>query len=57
VTVFLTQAETITLPIQIYQLVSVDINPVVTALASVMVILAFVLITILEKRLQIHKYL
>jgi putative spermidine/putrescine transport system permease protein len=57
VTVFLTQSENITLPLRIYQFVSVDINPIVTALATIMVILAFVLISILEKRLQIHKYL
>jgi putative spermidine/putrescine transport system permease protein len=57
VTVFLTEAETITLPLRIYQFVSVDINPIVTALASVMVIVAFVVISVLEKRLQIHKYL
>lgn len=57
VTVFLSQAETVTLPLRIYQFVSVDINPIVTALASVMVVLAFVLIMILEKRLKIHKYL
>jgi ABC-type spermidine/putrescine transport system permease subunit II len=57
VTVFLTEAETVTLPLQIYQFVSVDINPIVTALASVMVVIAFVVISVLEKRLQIHKYL
>jgi ABC-type spermidine/putrescine transport system permease subunit II len=57
VTVFLSQAETVTLPLRIYQFVSVDINPIVTALASVMVVLAFVLVTVLERRLKIHKYL
>jgi putative spermidine/putrescine transport system permease protein len=57
VTVFLSQANTITLPIRIYQFVAVDINPLVTALASIMVIAAFIIIAVLEKRLKIHKYL
>jgi putative spermidine/putrescine transport system permease protein len=57
VTVFLTEADLITLPLRIYQFVAVDISPVVTALASVMVIIAFVVIGLFEKRLKIHKYL
>jgi len=57
VTVFLAQADTVTIPIRIYQYVSLDINPVVTALASLTVILSFGLIVLLEKRFKIHKYL
>lgn len=57
VTVFLTEAETITLPIRIYQFVSMDINPVVTALASLTVIVSFILLVWFEKKYQIHKYL
>lgn len=57
VTVFLAQADTITLPIRIFQYVTMDINPVVTALSSVSVILSFILIIVLEKKLKIHKYL
>ncbi|UFJ41846.1 ABC transporter permease [Brevibacillus humidisoli] len=57
VTIFLAQADTVTIPIRIYQYVAMDINPVVTALASVTVIVSFVLIVLLEKRFKIHKYL
>jgi ABC-type spermidine/putrescine transport system, permease component II len=57
VTSFLIQANTITLPIRIYQLVSLDINPVVTALAGLTVILSFIVIFVLEKKFVIHKYL
>lgn len=57
VTVFLTQAESVTLPIRIYHLVSIDINPVVTAISSLMVILSFLFIFFLEKKFQIHQYL
>lgn len=57
VTVFLAQAETVTLPIRIYQFVSIDINPVVTAIASLMVVFSFGLLFLLEKKFQIHRYL
>lgn len=57
VTVFLAQAESITLPIRIYQFVSNDINPVVTALASFMVVLSFIMLAFLERRFHIHRYL
>ena len=57
VTVFLAQANTITLPIRIFQYVTMDINPVVTALSSISVVISLVLIAILEKKLKIHRYL
>lgn len=57
VTVFLAQADTVTIPIRIFQYVTMDINPIITALASVTVIASFVLIVILEKKFKIHKYL
>lgn len=57
VTIFLAQADTITLPIRIFQYVTLDINPVVTALSSVTVILSFILVFILEKKFKVHKYL
>lgn len=57
VTNFLVQADTITLPIRIFQLVSLDINPVVTALAGLTIIVSTLLIVILEKKFRIHRYL
>jgi len=57
VTSFLAQTNTITLPIRIFQLVSMDINPVVTALASITVVLSFAMVLLLEKKFMIHKYL
>jgi putative spermidine/putrescine transport system permease protein len=57
VTSFLIKADTITLPIRIFQLVSMDINPVVTALASLTVLLSIIVIVVLEKKFTIHKYL
>ncbi|WP_019533338.1 ABC transporter permease [Paenibacillus ginsengihumi] len=57
VTSFLIQANTITLPVRIYQLVSLDINPVVTALAGLTIMLSFIVIFVLEKKFAIHKYL
>jgi len=44
VTIFLAQADTITLPIRIFQYVTLDINPVVTALSSLTVIISFIFI-------------
>ncbi|WP_274364766.1 ABC transporter permease [Paenibacillus thermotolerans] len=57
VTSFLAQTNTITLPIRIYQLVSMDINPVVTALAGLTVIVSIAIVLILEKKFAIHEYL
>ncbi|SHE34098.1 putative spermidine/putrescine transport system permease protein [Seinonella peptonophila] len=57
VTVFLANADTITIPIRIYQFVSMDINPVVTALAGLIVICSFGLIALLEWKWKIHRYL
>lgn len=57
VTIFLSQADTITLPIRIFQYVTLDINPVVTALSSITVILSFLLVIIMEKKFKIHQYL
>lgn len=57
VTVFLSQAESVTLPIRIYQFVSMDIDPVVTAVASIMVIFSFMVLFVLEKKFRIHRYL
>ena len=57
VTVFLSQANTVTIPIRIFQYVTMDINPIITALASVTVIASFILIVVLEKKCKIHKYL
>jgi putative spermidine/putrescine transport system permease protein len=34
-----------------------DINPVVTALASLTVLLSIIVIVVLEKKFTIHKYL
>jgi putative spermidine/putrescine transport system permease protein len=57
VTNFLAQADTVTLPIRIYQYVRLDINPIVTALASVTVVVSFIVIVVSEKLFNIHKYL
>jgi ABC-type spermidine/putrescine transport system permease subunit II len=57
VTVFLAQADTVTIPIRIFQYVTMDINPIITALASVTVIASFILIVVLEKKFKIHQYL
>lgn len=57
VTIFLAQADTVTIPIRIYQYVTMDINPVVTALASVTVIISLALIIFLEKRFKVHRFL
>ncbi len=57
VTIFLAQANTVTIPIRIYQYVTFDINPIVTALAGVFVIISAILIVILEKKFKIHRYL
>lgn len=57
VTIFLSQADTITLPIRIFQYVTLDINPVVTALSSITVILSFILVIFMEKKFKIHQYL
>lgn len=57
VTIFLIRADTVTLPIRIYQYVTLDINPIVTAVGSVMVILSFIVVIFLEKKFKIHRYL
>lgn len=57
VTIFLIKADTVTLPIRIYQYVTLDINPVVTAIGSVMVIISLITVVFLEKKFKIHKYM
>lgn len=57
VTVFLVQVHYVTLPIRIFQYVMLDINPVVTALASIFIAVTLVLVWVLEKRFNIHRYL
>lgn len=57
VTVFLVQVDLVTMPIRIFQYIMLDINPVVTALASVAIIITGTFVVLLEKRYNIHRYL
>lgn len=57
VTVFLSSADTVTLPIRIYQYVALDINPTVVALRSLLVVVSAALIMTLDRRLHLHRYL
>jgi ABC-type spermidine/putrescine transport system permease subunit II len=57
VTVFLVQVDLVTMPIRIFQYIMLDINPVVTALASVAIMITGLLVMLLEKRYNIHRYL
>ncbi|KGR92298.1 hypothetical protein CD30_00255 [Ureibacillus massiliensis 4400831 = CIP 108448 = CCUG 49529] len=57
VTVFLADADTITLPIKIFQYINLDINPIVTALSTAIVIVSIIIILISEKFFKIHQYI
>jgi ABC-type spermidine/putrescine transport system permease subunit II len=57
VTVFLAQTDTVTLPIRIYQYVTIDINPIITSFASIIIVFSFLFMIFLEKKFKIHKYI
>lgn len=57
VTIFLSGAQNVTLPIRIYQYIALDINPTVMALGSILVVASLLLITVLDRYLHIHRYL
>jgi ABC-type spermidine/putrescine transport system permease subunit II len=57
VTVFLAQTDTVTLPIRIYQYVTIDINPIITSFASIIIVFSFLFMIFLENKFKIHKYI
>lgn len=57
VTVFLTGPGLVTLPIRIFQYITLHVDPTVSALASVMVVVSAVLVIAAERKLGLHRYL
>ncbi|MBO8140852.1 MAG: ABC transporter permease [Firmicutes bacterium] len=57
VTVFLTGPGLVTLPIRIFQYITLHVDPTVSALASAMVIVSAALLIVAERKLGIHRYL
>src|SRR5690606_3142611 len=54
VTVFLTGPGLVTLPIRIFQYITLHVDPTVSALASVMVVVSAVLVIAAERKLGLH---
>jgi len=57
VTVFLTGPGLVTLPIRIFQYITLHVDPTVSALASAIVVVSAVLVIAAERKLGLHRYL